>query len=109
MSCSTKASRSEGSSVSSTTSRATPTESASRACFSGSNPSSTIVTGLASSVSKGYSRRDERERSMLRQIRATTVVSQPWRFSTLVVSERLSRIQASWTASSASFDEPSIR
>src|SRR5436189_6170312 len=46
---------------------------------------------------------------MSRQTRATTVVSQPPRFATASVSERLSRSHASWTASSASLDEPSIR
>jgi hypothetical protein len=46
---------------------------------------------------------------MFRHTRATTVVSQPARFSTSLVSVRLSRIQASWTASSASLSEPSIR
>ena len=49
------------------------------------------------------------ERSMSRQTRATTVVSQPPRFSTSLVSARLSRSQASCTASSASLAEPSIR
>src|SRR5262245_12584290 len=39
----------------------------------------------------------------------TVVVSQPPRFSTPRVSARLSRSQASWTASSASLKEPSIR
>ena len=39
----------------------------------------------------------------------TTVVSQPPRFSMAPGSERLSRSQASWTASSASLSEPSIR
>ncbi len=46
---------------------------------------------------------------MSRQIRATTVVSQPSRFSTQPVSERLSLSQASWTASLASATDPSIR
>ena len=46
---------------------------------------------------------------MFRQTRATTVVSHPPRFSMPPVSERLSRSQASWTASSASLGEPSIR
>ena len=46
---------------------------------------------------------------MSRQTRATTVVSQPSRFSTPFAPERLSRSQASWTASSASLGEPSIR
>jgi hypothetical protein len=59
--------------------------------------------------SRGSSRRDVRERSMSRHTRPTTLVSQPARFSTLLVSERLSRSQASCTASSASLSEPSIR
>jgi hypothetical protein len=46
---------------------------------------------------------------MFRHTRATTVVSQASRFSTLLVSARLRRSQASWTASSASLTEPSIR
>jgi hypothetical protein len=57
----------------------------------------------------GSSRRDLRERSMSRQIRATTVVSQPPRFSTAWVSERFSRSQVSCTASSTSLVEPSMR
>ena len=39
----------------------------------------------------------------------TTVVSQPRRFSISSASMRLRRSQASWTASSASLTEPSIR
>jgi hypothetical protein len=50
-----------------------------------------------------------RERSMFKQTRATTVVSHPPRLSTALASERLSLSQASWTASSASLSEPSIR
>ncbi|CAM5397229.1 hypothetical protein STANM309S_00735 [Streptomyces tanashiensis] len=46
---------------------------------------------------------------MSRQTRPTTVVSQPLRFSTPLTSLRLSLNQASWTASSASLTEPSIR
>src|SRR5205823_7581024 len=46
---------------------------------------------------------------MSRQTRATTVVSQPPMFSTAAVSERDSLNQASWTASSASLADPSIR
>jgi hypothetical protein len=46
---------------------------------------------------------------MFRQTRATTVVSHPARFSTSPVSARLTRSQESWTASSASLAEPSIR
>jgi hypothetical protein len=47
--------------------------------------------------------------SWLRHTRATTVVSHPPRFSMFFPSERLSRSQTSWTASSASFIDPSIR
>ena len=65
--------------------------------------------GSARCAPSGSSRRDLRERSMSRQTRATTVVSQPPRFSTPLVSARLSRSQASCTASSASLSEPSIR
>jgi len=39
----------------------------------------------------------------------TTVVSQARRFSTALTSVRPSRIQLSWTASSASLADPSIR
>jgi hypothetical protein len=39
--------------------------------------------------------RDLRERSISSATRATTVVSHPWRFSTLLVSERLSLIRVS--------------
>ena len=46
---------------------------------------------------------------MFSDTRATTVVSHPPRFSTWLESERASRSQASWTASSASLIEPSIR
>jgi hypothetical protein len=46
---------------------------------------------------------------MSRHTRETTVVSHPPRFSTVLVSERLSRSQASCTASSASSREPSMR
>jgi hypothetical protein len=46
---------------------------------------------------------------MFRQIRAVTVISQPPRFWTSLVSLRLSRIQVSCTASSASLADPSIR
>src|SRR5207245_5664101 len=57
----------------------------------------------------GSSRRELRERSMSRHTRATTVVSHPPRFWMPLASERLNRSQASWTASSASVSEPSIR
>ena len=84
---------------------ASPTDSASIASRSGS-----AASGMDSpSCASGSSRRDRRERSISRQTRATTVVSQPLRFSTSLVSARLSRSQASCTASSASLAEPSSR
>ncbi len=88
---------------------ARPTESASSVSCSGSVPSarSTIGSGMRTSI--GSSRRDLRDLSMLRDTRPTTVVSQPPRFSISSASERLSRIQVSWTASSASLSEPSMR
>jgi hypothetical protein len=46
---------------------------------------------------------------MLSDTRATTVVSHADRFSISPASDRLSRSQASCTASSASLSEPSIR
>ena len=46
---------------------------------------------------------------MSRHTRATTVVSQPPRFPTPSVPDRLSRSQDSCTASSASLGEPSMR
>ena len=46
---------------------------------------------------------------MFSDTRPTTVVSHAPRFSISSASERLSRSQASWTASSASLTEPSIR
>jgi hypothetical protein len=109
MSCRTNASRSAGDSVSRTTSSARPTESASSASWSGSTVSSRPATGAPTRSGPWASQGSSRERSMLRQTRATTVVSQPPRFSTSLVSERLSRSQASWTASSASLTEPSMR
>ena len=59
--------------------------------------------------SRGASRRVLRDRRMFRQTRATTVVSQARRFSISFASVRLSRIQVSWIASSASLSEPSMR
>jgi hypothetical protein len=46
---------------------------------------------------------------MFRHTRATTVVSHPVKFWTSLVSARLTRSQASCTASSASADDPSMR
>ena len=109
MSCSTNATRSAGASVSSTTSMARPTESASTASCSGLIPGPVSSTTAGAPGSSGSSRREVRERSMSRHTRATTVVSQPPRFATPPVPERLSRSQDSCTASSASLGEPSIR
>ena len=112
MSCSTNASRSAGVSVSSTTSSARPTESARSASCSGSIPSARLTSGSGTRVPRGSprgtTRREVRERSMSRHTLPTTVVNHPPRFSTPLVSERLRRSQASWTASSASLIEPSI-
>ena len=109
MSCITKARRSAGFSLSSTTSSARPTESARSASCSGSIGPSRPTVGSGDCGPTGSSGRALRERSMSRHTRATTVVSHPLRFSTSLVSERLRRSQASWTASSASLNEPSIR
>jgi hypothetical protein len=46
---------------------------------------------------------------MFSDMRAMIVVSHASRLSTSVVSLRLTRSHASWTASSASLNEPSIR
>ncbi len=90
MSCSTKATRSAGGSVSSTMSMATPTESAiSLSC------SASPAGNSSTSAPSGSSRRDFLERSMSRQIRATTVVSHAVRFSTPAPSARMRRSQAS--------------
>ena len=109
MSCSTYASRSAGFSVSSTTSSASPTESASSASCSGWRPSWLLTIGSGTCTPSGSSRFDLRERSMSSDTRATTVVSHARMFSISLVSARLARSQASWTASSASLTEPSIR
>jgi hypothetical protein len=106
MSCRTNASRSAGVRVSSTTNNAGPTESASTA--SSSRPFSIVTTGSGSQLPTESSRHARLARSMPRQTRATTVVSQPPRFATAWVSARESRGHASCTAS-ASLAEPSIR
>ena len=72
-------------------------------------PRPPVTIGSGTCTASGSSRRDRRDRSMFRHTRATTVVSQPPRFSMLPASDRLSRSQASCTASSASVSEPSIR
>ena len=121
VSCSTNASRSAGVSVSSTTRRARPTESASTASSSGSRAGAVPPAGgtapfpAAASAAPGHapptgsSCRWRRDRSMFRDTRATTVVSQPPRFSTSAGFAPVSLSQVSWTASSASLDEPSSR
>ena len=81
MSCSTNASRSAGASVSSTTSSASPTESARSASCSGSVPSAAIDDRLGHVHVHRLLAPRLRERSMFRHTRATTVVSQPRRFS----------------------------
>ena len=106
MSCSTKAIRSAGASACSTTSSASPTESAISASWM---VTSGPAAGSGTCGPIGSSRRDLRERSMSRHTRATTVVSQPPRLPIPFASDRLSRIHASCTASSASLSEPSIR
>ena len=67
------------------------------------------MTGSGRWAPRASSRRVVRDRSMFRQTRATIVVNHPPRFSTPSAPERLSRSQVSWTASSASVSEPSIR
>src|SRR5690348_15697364 len=112
VSCRTNATRSAGGSVSSTTSSARPTESAIIASCSGpcSYPATTASIGSGSS---GSSRRDLRERSRSMHTRRTMVVNHPSRLATssappLAVA-RATCSQPSWTASSASLSEPSIR
>jgi hypothetical protein len=79
-------------------------ESASSASASGPAPSASVAADWGRCTPAGSSRRAA---SMFRHIRATTVVSQPPRFSMAPGSARLSRSQVSWTASSASLAEPS--
>ena len=66
-------------------------------------------TGAGQESPTGCSGRRRRDRSMFRDTRATTVVSQPPRFSTSLASALVSRSQVSCTASSASLIEPSSR
>ena len=88
--------------MSRTTSSATPTESESSASASGSAPSPRATLRSVTCPPIGCSRRDLRERSMSRQTRNTTVVTQPSRFSTVAALVRLRRSHASCTVSSAS-------
>ena len=63
-----------------------------------------LTSGSGTRIVERLLARVSRERSTLRQTRATTVVSQARRFSISPASERLRRSQASCTASSASLD-----
>ena len=94
--------------MSSTTSSARLTESASTASSAGVG-ASRLTTGSGTCTPAGSSGRAARERSRLRQTRATTVVSQPPGLPTSSGPVPLTRTQASWSASSASADDPSIR
>lgn len=76
---------------------------------SGSDPAVWPASGSGTSGPSGTSGRERRACRMFRHTRESTVVSQLARFSIESASERLSRSQASWTASSASLAEPSIR
>jgi hypothetical protein len=96
MSCSTNVTRSAGASVSRTTSSAAPTESA-RTRSSAGSPATSRTRLAESAASMASSRWAWRDRSMSRQMRATTVVNQPSRLVTASASERASRSQASWT------------
>ena len=109
MSWSTNATRSAGVSVSSTTRRARPTESAISASSAGSIPPARPASESGTKTPNGSSRRDIRDRSISRHTRATTVVSHRPKFWMALVSARLRSSQTSWTASSASLNEPSIR
>ena len=86
-----------------------PTESASRLACSGSTVASVLTTGSGSQVPVRLSRRDRRALSMSMQTRPTRVVSHPLMLLIVVLSERVVLIQASWSASSASVTDPSIR
>ena len=75
----------------------------------GIDPVRPVDERIGNRPASGSSRRAVRERSMFSDTRATTVVSHPPRFSISSLSVRLSRSHASWTASSDSLSEPSIR
>ena len=107
-SCSTKATRSAGLSVSSTTIMAEPTASASRTSRSGSVGSDAATAPSAWIAGAAFSR-VLRARSMSRHTCVITVVSQPPRLSTALASARVIRSHVSCRASSASLVEPSMR
>ena len=102
MSCRTNASRSAGDSRCRMTSNAAPTESASRPPVPDRPLRRSRCARAATVSSSGCSGWALRARSMSRQMRATTVVSQPRMLRTSVTSARSIRSHASWTASSAS-------
>ena len=121
---STNAKRSAGVRRSSTTMSGGPIESASSTSWSGSSPggdgtstgstSSAAVADLAHVAGVSGARGapgvlGRRDRRVSRQMWATTVVSHPWKFSMRSGSARRRRSHASWTASSASATEPTMR
>jgi hypothetical protein len=77
----------------------------------GSDPAASLAAGSGTSGPSGTSGRERRACNMFRHTRERTVVSQLPRFSIEFMSERpsLTLSQASWTASSASLAEPSMR
>ena len=95
MSCKTKAIRSAGVSVSSTTSIASPTKSANSSSCAGSCSISSLAIAAKTRSSVDFSPAPCGVRSMSNEIRPTTVVSQPPMLSTASESVRLSRSQAS--------------
>ena len=75
----------------------------------GAGPSAGSMTGSGTCGPNGSSGLLWRARSMFNDTRATIVVSHAPRLSTPLASARDTLSQASWTASSASVSEPSIR
>ena len=71
--------------------------------------SSRLTTGSGACTSESRSRRARRARSMFKHTRPTMVVSQACTFSTLRGSWPRIRSHASWSASSASLTDPSMR
>ena len=102
----TKAARSSGDNVSSTTSSAMDSESASSAAASGS---ASAATGSGSQGPEYTSRRALSVRSRSSDSRLTTVVRKASGFLTVVTSVADHRSQASCTTSSASTTDPRIR
>lgn len=88
---------------------ARPTDSARSASSSAPAPESSVTISSGNCSSYDASGRALRERSTSMQIRPTTVVSHPAKFSIMAASWRASRSHASCTASSASGRDPSVR